>query len=102
VAKNFSNSGKLAPEFGALVLITSEDGKQWVPAKHTLVSLKELHFKDGTQTKLTHLERPFILFNKKGQMQALMAAASVKNPFENKTLRVDPAENTFNVQIPLK
>jgi hypothetical protein len=102
VAKNFSNSGKLAPEFGALVLISSEDGKKWTPAQHTVVSLKRLNFKDGSQAVLTQLERPFILFNRKGEMQALMAAASVKNPFENKSSNVAPAENTFNVQIPLR
>jgi hypothetical protein len=34
-------------------------------------------------------------------MVALYAAAAVKNPFNNKTLRVESEENTFNVQIPL-
>jgi hypothetical protein len=34
-------------------------------------------------------------------MLALYAAASVKNPFNEKSVKVDPAENTFNVQIPL-
>lgn len=102
IAKYFSNSGKLVSEFGALILLTSKDGVSWGTASSSLVSLKKLQFKDGTETKLAHLERPFLLFDRKGRMQALYAAASLKDPYNEKSKNVSKDENTFNVQIPLK
>jgi hypothetical protein len=101
IAKNFARNSRLAPEFGALVLLTSKDGKKWEAGRHTLVSLKKLQFRNGSETKLTHLERPFLLFDRKGRMKALFAAASVDNPFTEQTTNVSPRENTFNVHIPL-
>jgi hypothetical protein len=101
VAKYFSRTGNLVPEFGALALLSSVDGKKWEAARHPLVSLKKIRFKNGEEVRLAHLERPFILFDGKGRMQALFAAASVKDPFRNQTNQVDPSENTFNVHIPL-
>jgi hypothetical protein len=101
IAKNFARNSRLAPEFGALVLLTSRDGKKWEAGRHTLVSLKKLQFRNGGETKLTHLERPFLLFDRKGRMKALFAAASVDNPFTEQTTNVSPRENTFNVHIPL-
>jgi len=102
VAKYFSRTGNLVPEFGALALLSSVDGKKWEAARHPLVSLKKIRFKNGQEVALAHLERPFILIDEKGRMQALFAAASVKDPFRNQTDHVDPAENTFNVSIPLR
>jgi hypothetical protein len=67
-----------------------------------MVSTRKLSFKNGTEVKLAHLERPFLLFDKKGNMQGLFGAASVKSPFNNKTTQVNPEENTFNVHIPLQ
>ena len=101
VAKYFSHSGNLVPEFGALALLTSIDGKDWKAASHPLVSLKNIRFRNGDKINLAHLERPFLLIDHKGQLQALFAAASLKDPFKNQTLLVDPSENTFNVHIPL-
>lgn len=101
VAKYYSNSKKLAPQFGALVLLTSKDGKQWGAAKHTLVSLKELNFKNGSKVALDRLERPFIVTDKKGNPVALFAAASVGNPGNGDPTNVLPENNTFNVCIPL-
>lgn len=101
IAKYFSRTGTLAPEFGSLVLLTSTDGRAWVAARHALVSLRRLRFRDGHEERLTHLERPFLLFDPKGRMQALFAAAAVKSPFNELSVRVPPEENTFNVHIPL-
>lgn len=101
VAKYFSNSKTLAPQFGALVLITSKDGKEWTPAKNTLVSLKELKFKGGNTVQLERLERPFIITDSKGKPVALFAAAAVKNPAKADPDHVLPENNSFNVCIPL-
>jgi len=101
IAKYFSRTGTLAPEFGSLVLLTSTDGRDWLSARHPLVSLRRLRFKDGHETTLAHLERPFLLFDRKGRMLALLAAASVRNPYNNTSVRVSPDENTFNVHIPV-
>jgi hypothetical protein len=35
-------------------------------------------------------------------MLALFAAASVRNPFNNTSFSVPPAETTFNVHIPVR
>jgi len=101
IAKYFSRTGSLAPEFGSLVLLTSKDGRDWKAATHSLVSLRRLRFKDGHETTLAHLERPFLLFDRKGRMLALLAAASVRNPYNNTSVNVPPDENTFNVHIPV-
>jgi hypothetical protein len=102
IAKYFSRTGSLAPEFGSLVLLTSTDGRAWQAATHALVSLRRLRSTDGHETPLAHLERPFLLFDPGGRMLALFAAASVRDPFNNTGFSVPPAENTFNVHIPLR
>jgi arylsulfatase A-like enzyme len=104
IVKDFSQSGTLTPQFGALALITSEDGiHDWRRADHPVVSLRELRNEDGTTTGLAHLERPQLLLDEDGQPLILFAAASIRSPF-----RVpDPSEpgmaehNTFNVQFRL-
>ena len=101
VAKYFSNSKKLAPQFGALVLITSKDGKEWSAAEHTLVSLKELKFNNGRTVQVDRLERPFIVTDKKGKPVALFAAAAVTSPVKGDPENVLPENNSFNVCIPL-
>lgn len=101
IAKYFSAKGKANTEFGSLILLTSIDGKDWGMANSFMVSERKLSFNNGTEIKLAHLERPFLLFDKKGNMQGLFGAASVKSPFNNKTTMVKPEENTFNVHIPL-
>lgn len=101
IAKYFSAKGKANTEFGSLILLTSIDGKDWGMANSFMVSERKLSFNNGTEIKLAHLERPFLLFDKKGNMKGLFGAASVKSPFNNKTTMVKPEENTFNVHIPL-
>lgn len=101
VAKYYSNAKKLAPQFGALVLLQSMNGLDWQPAEHSLVSLKQIKCKDGKQVDLNNLERPFIYLDKDGIPVALFAAAAVENPAKANPLEVDEAHNTFNVAIPL-
>ena len=101
IAKYFSRTGQLVPEFGALALLSSVDGKIWQAARHPLVSLRQLQFRNGSSVRLSNLERPFLLFDWKGRMKTLFAAAAVKDPYKNLTNSVDPLENTFNVQIPI-
>lgn len=99
VVKYFSNAKKLVSQFGALALITSKDGLKWTAAAHPLVSKRTLVFKNGQTLDLAHLERPFVVTDKKGQALALFAAASEKPPFN--VIEVKAGQNTFSVCIPL-
>lgn len=96
VVKYFSKAQKLVAQFGALALITSKDGLHWEAAAHPLVSKRELTFKNGKTIELAHLERPFVVTDRKGQAIALFAAAAQQAPG-----KVQGA-NTFSVCIPLK
>jgi len=96
-AKYYSNSKKLVPQFGALALITSEDGLQWKAASNPLISLRELTMNNGKKIELAHLERPFVVTDKNGQPLALFAAASIKEPSAGIVLNVTPQNNTFIV-----
>ncbi|MFV0427093.1 MAG: glycoside hydrolase family protein [Beutenbergiaceae bacterium] len=85
----------LTAQFGALALVESDDGLDWRPAQHPLVSLRELRTIDGTVIALTRLERPQLLFDDGGVPIALNAAMSVGDP------ESDPTAITVNVAIPL-
>ena len=100
-AKYYSNSKLLAPQFGALVLITSMDALKWEPAQHPLISLRELKMTNGSKIELAHLERPFIVTDKNGEPVALFAAASVEEP-SGAVTDVKASQNTFGVYIPIK
>jgi len=95
--KYYSNSKKLVPQFGALALITSEDGLHWQAAEHPLISLRELKWSSGKKVEPSHLERPFVVTDKTGQPSALFAAASVNEPSGGDILHVSPQNNTFMV-----
>ena len=95
--KYYSNSKKLVPQFGALALITSEDGLHWIAANNPLISLRELKLTNGKKLELAHLERPFVVTDKDGQPIALFAAASIKEPSGGDVLNVAPENNTFIV-----
>jgi len=101
-AKYYSNSKKLVPQFGALALITSVDGLNWQAAARPLISLREIEMKDGKKTALTHLERPFVVTDKKGQPVALFAAASISEPSSGNIDHPALENNTFNVCFLLK
>ena len=100
--KYYSNSKKLVPQFGALALITSEDGLHWHAANHPLISLRELRMKDGKTISLSHLERPFVVTDNEGQPLALFAAASINEPVGKESDKVSFENNTFNVCFVLK
>lgn len=102
IAKYFSSKSKTNTEFGSLILLTSIDGKDWGLANSYMVSPKKINFTNGTEVRLSNLERPFLLFDKKGNLEALFAAAAVKSPYNEKSINVKPDENTFNVHIPLQ
>ncbi|AQT69259.1 Beta-xylosidase [Anaerohalosphaera lusitana] len=94
IVKNFSRSKVLAPQFGALALITSTTpAKNWRPAKNSLVSLKQYTKPDGSVQKLNNLERPQLLFDGDGKPIALYAASAEKQPWNN--------NHTVNVQFKL-
>ncbi len=97
LVKYYSNSKVLAPQFGALALITSLDAMHWEAAKHSVVSLKQLQFKGQSSIDLAHLERPFLLTGKKGEPQAIFAAATINEPGKIKTADVDFKYNSFIV-----
>ncbi len=102
IAKYFSSKSKTNTEFGSLILLTSINGKDWGLANSYMVSPKKINFTNGTEVRLSNLERPFLLFDKKGNLEALFAAAAVKSPYNEKSINVNPDENTFNVHIPLQ
>jgi hypothetical protein len=100
-AKYYSNSKILAPQFGALVLITSVDGLAWTAAKNSVISLRELNMADGSRIELAHLERPFIVTDSKGRPIALFAAASYSEPTKGDSIHPDRLHNTFNISVQL-
>ena len=99
--KYYSNSKKLVPQFGALALITSEDGLHWSGATHPLISLREMKISNGGVIKLAHLERPFVVTDNGGQPTALFAAASIDEPAAGDIEHVKPENSTFIVCFPL-
>ncbi|SMO71581.1 glycoside hydrolase family protein [Solitalea koreensis] len=101
-AKYYSHSKKLVPQFGALALLTSDDGLNWKPAAHPLISLKELKMKNGNKVELAHLERPFVVTDNKGKPIALFAAASINEPTQGDLEHPAFNNNSFNVCFPLK
>ncbi|MCT4587159.1 MAG: glycoside hydrolase family protein [Carboxylicivirga sp.] len=80
IIKNWSKDNVLAPQFGALALITSENGiNGWEPATNRLVSLKEYITSKGKKVELNNIERPQLLFNEEGELICLYTAAKYKN-----------------------
>jgi hypothetical protein len=95
--KYYSNSKKIVSQFGALALITSDNGLDWRAANHPLVSLRKLKMRDGSEVELSHLERPFVVTDKNGQPTNLFAAAAIKEPSGGDVLHVTADNNTFIV-----
>lgn len=77
----------------ALCLFRSEDGIDWKPAEHPLVSDRTVLWADGTSETLADLERPQMVFDDKGEPMILFCAA---------TRGQRSPGNTFNIQIPLQ
>lgn len=81
----FTKAGK------SLALFTSEDGLDWRPAAHPLVSTTQIPWTGGRIQKVNSLERPQLWFDDDGRPAALFAASD-----EDKQ-----REHSFNVVIPL-
>ena len=79
----FTKSGQ------SLALFRSQDGIDWKPARHPLVSKLEIHWEGGRTEKVAHLERPQ-LWLKNGEPKVLFCAADKSR------------EHSFNVHIPLE
>lgn len=77
----------------SLVHYDSEDGVHWVEAQHFEISDRSVTWEDGSITKLDHLERPQVFFEK-GEPIALLCAAD--------TIDANNVRHSFNIQIPLK
>ena len=88
VVKEFG-SGKLAPEHGALALLTSVDGRDWKGAKNSIVTLKRINRPDGKQYKVGYTDRPQLVFDENGTIIALNVASS----------RLPGYSGVFNVQL---
>jgi len=80
IIKNLSKANVLAPQFGALALITSDNGiNGWRPATNRVVSLKEYTTSGGERVELNNIERPQLLFDEKGEIVCLYTAAKYKD-----------------------
>jgi len=77
------------------------DTIRWEIPDNNSISPRILFWKDGKQTRLHSLERPFVLRNAAGRPTHLFAAASVETPFANAHGKASP-HLPFNVCLPLK
>ena len=93
IVKDFT--GQVGGERSCLVLFTSIDGIDWVPARNPLVTRRQLRFEDGSVIEVQHLERPQLLLDRQGQPLVLYCACTPGNGY------VMPGP-TVNVQISLR
>lgn len=85
--------GSFTDKGRSLVLFYSKDGLDWKPVKKTLVSVPEIRWKDGTLTKLVHLERPQLLIED-GKPTMLFLAADGMADYTKEGV-------SFNVHVPV-
>jgi predicted GH43/DUF377 family glycosyl hydrolase len=85
---SFTHAGR------SLALFYSENGLTWKPTDNCLLSTPEIHWKDGSVTKLQHLERPQLLIEK-GRPTALFLAADSTSDYSKDG-------TSFNIHISLK
>lgn len=78
----------------SLALFYSENGFDWKATETPLVSVPEIHWKNGEVTQLVHLERPQLLIEE-GKPVILFLAADAMNDYSQ-------PGNTFNVHIPIR
>jgi hypothetical protein len=87
--------GQFTGEVGGLALLQSVDAIHWVAVKHPKVVPTNLKWADGTvfDKDASHIERPFLYFDKSGRPVLLFGAMGEKhNGIER--------EHSFNVRIP--
>lgn len=92
IVKDFT--GRIAGQRSSLVLFTSLDGIDWIPARHPLVTRRRLSFEDGTVIEVQRLERPQLLVDRRGQPLVLYCACMPGNGYA-------VPGHTVNVQISL-
>jgi hypothetical protein len=76
----------------SVALFESFDGKKWIPAENPNGFNRRIIWEGGEIEKISRLERPQILLDKKGRPEVLLCAAT--QDFEGL--------DTYNIQIPLK
>lgn len=85
---DFTHAGR------SLALFYSKDGLHWNPTNNCLLTTPQINWKDGTVTKLQHLERPQLLIIK-GKPKALFMAADAMGDYAKEGA-------SFNVHIQIK
>ncbi len=91
VFKDFK--GHFTGDQSGLAAMISPDGIKWKLHPKPFFAKKELSLKDGSSVKVSNLERPQFLINKKGEPIAMYAACSI-GPCGGKT-----DGSTFNIQF---
>ncbi|EOR96029.1 hypothetical protein ADIARSV_0787 [Arcticibacter svalbardensis MN12-7] len=61
-----------------LLLLTSKDSRQWMPAENPVFTLKDIKLENGEIWKPERMERPFVLTNEQGQPIMLYVAIKDK------------------------
>jgi hypothetical protein len=94
VFKDFS--GKITEGKPGLALMESLDGIQWIKPENPFFMKKQVVLISGDTIKVSHLERPQFLIDKKGNPEVLYSACSLVN--------ISPRKDgaSFNVHIPLR
>lgn len=87
--------GQFTGEEGGLALLQSDDAVNWTPVKHPKVVPTNLKWADGTvmDKNASHIERPFLYFDKKGRPVLLFGAMGVARNGKQR-------EHSYNVRIP--
>lgn len=78
----------------SLALFYSKNGQDWRPVNQPLVSIPEIHWKDGTVTQLEHLERPQLLIEDGKPVLLFLAADAMKDYTKDGM--------TFNIHVPIR
>ncbi len=94
VLKDFS--GRITGSEPGLAMMESDDGIHWHEPGNALFMKKQIVLRTGDTLKVSNLERPQLLLNKKGTPQVLYAACSLGSVGKKKD------GSTFNVQIRLQ
>ncbi|MEM7785479.1 MAG: glycoside hydrolase family protein [Planctomycetota bacterium] len=76
----------------SLALFESNDGLNWKPAKHPLVTQRTIRWADGIQQDVHRLERPQLWLDENGEPAVLFCAAE----------ETKQKLHSFNVHLPLK
>lgn len=89
--------GQFTGDAGGLALLQSADAVNWIAVKHPRVAPSNLKWADGTvfSHAASHIERPFLYFDKSGRPLLLFGAMG-------ETRNGKEREHSFNVRIPFR